>query len=904
MVELRFDNQVAVITGAGGGLGKAHALHLASKGASVIVNDVSRKVRNVQPTLQAADEVVGEIVNASGKAAANYNSVLDGGAIIQDAVQKFGRLDILVNNAGILRDVSFKNMTDKHWDDIDAVHVKGVFKCTHAAWQIFRKQKYGRIVMTSSAAGLFGNFGQCNYSAAKLGVFGLTETLAKEGIKYNILVNAIAPVAANQMTATIMSPEMLQYLSPEHVSPLVGFLVHSTNKESGSVFEVGAGHVSKFRWERSPGAVLKCDETFTPGAILKRWADINDFSKPDHPNNTANMVAHLEAARKQERNDPGEDIRYDGKVAVITGGGAGLGRAYSIQFARRGAAVVVNDLVNPDSVVEEIRAFGGKAVRNKSSVEDGASVIKTAIDNFGRVDILVNNAGILRDKAFVNMTEKQWDDIVNVHLRGTYACTKAAYPYMVKQKYGRIVNTTSTSGIYGNYGQANYATAKMGILGFSRALAQEGAKYNIYVNTIAPSAGTELTRSVLSEELVNARKPEFVAPLVLALCSDKVPERPTGGLYEVGCGWQGSTRWQRSGGHTFDVDKFTPELIRDQWGRITNFDDGRADNPETPDDGRKNIIGIVRRLIGQTQTTSSTSAKGNPYLVAIEAAKEAKSSGSEFTYTDRDAILYNISLGATSDQLDLVYEGHPKFQVLPTYGVIVPYTAEKPFDLGKLLPNFSYRMLLHGEQYLEIRKWPIPTSARVRSHPILVDITDKGNAAVVVTGATSLDAQTGEELFYNETTLFIRGSGGFGGPRSPTVNCGKAAASYTVPNRAPDFIAVEKTSKDQAAVYRLNGDRNALHIDPAIAGAAGFKDGPILHGLCSFGLTGKHILARYGAFKNIKVRFSGTVLPGQTLQVETWKEGQMVLFQTRIKETGKLCISGGGAELLASGFKL
>ena len=136
-----------------------------------------------------------------------------------------------------------------------------------------------------------------------------------------------------------------------------------------------------------------------------------------------------------------------------------LGRSYCLLFAKLGASVVVNDLVNPDTVVQEIQMMGGKAVGNKASAEDGDAVVKTAIDTYGRIDILVNNAGILRDKAFANMDDKLWDDVIAVHLRGTYKCTKAAYPYMLKQKYGRIVNTTSTSGIYGNFGQANYATA-------------------------------------------------------------------------------------------------------------------------------------------------------------------------------------------------------------------------------------------------------------------------------------------------------------------------------------------------------------------------------------------------------------------------------------------------------------
>ena len=208
-------------------------------------------------------------------------------------------------------------------------------------------------------------------------------------------------------------------------------------------------------------------------------------------------------------------------------------------------------------------------------------------------------------------------------------------------------------------------------------------------------------------------------------------------------------------------------------------------------------------------------------------------------------------------------------------------------------------MLLHGEQYLEIRKFPIPTAAKTVSYPQLIEVIDKGNAAIVATGNTTKDANTGEDLFYNEAFMFIRGSGGFGGLKKGTDR-GAATTTYKPPSRAPDAVTEEKTSDDQAALYRLNGDRNPLHIDPEFSRVGGFKV-PILHGLCFFGFSGKHIVERYGMFKNIKVRFAGTVIPGQTLATEMWKEGNKIIFQTRVKETGKLCIAGAGAELLDGG---
>ncbi|KAL6884212.1 NAD(P)-binding protein [Trichoderma longibrachiatum] len=897
--QLRYDGQVVVITGAGGGLGKAYATFFGSRGASVVVNDLGGSFKGEGNSTKAADVVVEEIKKAGGKAVANYDSVENGERIIETAIKAFGRVDVLINNAGILRDVAFKNIKDEDWDLVIKVHVTGAYKCTRAAWPHFRKQKYGRVINTASAAGLFGSFGQTNYSAAKLAMVGFTETLAKEGAKYNILSNVIAPIAASRMTETVMPPDVLKALGPEWIVPLVAVLVHSNNTtENGSIFEAGAGHMAKLRWERSSGLLLKADDSYTPGAILKQWNKVVDFSNPQYPSGPNDFMTLLEESMKMGPSEQGEKLDFTGRVALITGAGAGIGHAYALAFAKYGASVVVNDLVNPDTTVEEIKKLGGKAVGVKASAEDGDAVVKAAIDAFGRVDIVVNNAGILRDKAFTNMDDNLWHPVMNVHLRGTYKVTKAAWPYFLKQKYGRVINTTSTSGIYGNFGQANYAAAKCGILGFSRALALEGFKYGIYVNTIAPNAGTAMTATIMPKEMVDAFKPDYIAPLVLALSSDKCPN-PTGGLYEVGSGWCGKTRWQRTGGHGFPVNKpLVPEEVVKHWDEIVNFDDGRADHPEKAQDGLEKIMkNIENKAQGDSSSSSSSAAApaGNEYLAAIEEALKKEGEPTEYSFTERDVILYNIGVGAKRKELKYVFEGAEDFQPLPTFGVIPPFSAETPFDYDAIVPNFSPMMLLHGEQYLEILKFPLPTSGRLVSRAKLLEVVDKGSAAIVKTGITTVNAENNEPVFYNEMTVFLRGSGGFGGLKRG-ADRGPATATNEPPKRAPDVVVETATGEDQAAIYRLSGDYNPLHIDPGFAKMGGFK-APILHGLCTFGIAGKAVFDRFGRFRNVKVRFAGPVIPGETVVTEMWREGKRVVFQCRVRETGKLCIGGAAAEL-------
>ena len=273
---------------------------------------------------QAADAVVAEIKSAGGKAIASYDSVEDGERIIETAIQNFGRIDVLINNAGIVRDKPFGETTDDDYEAIVRTHIRGAYKCARAAWPHFRKQKYGRVINTSSPAGLFGCDDRCVYSAAKSALIGFTETLAKEGFKYNILANAISPLASSRMIVHLNTREALDLLGPEKVVPLVAVLVHSSNKqETGGTFEVGGGQMAKIRWERAKGALLKTDESMTPGALLKKWDQVSDFSESEHATGPADFVTLLEEASKMGSNDRGEEVSLKGRVAVITGAGGG-----------------------------------------------------------------------------------------------------------------------------------------------------------------------------------------------------------------------------------------------------------------------------------------------------------------------------------------------------------------------------------------------------------------------------------------------------------------------------------------------------------------------------------------------------------------------------------------------------
>jgi len=272
MSEIRYDGRVAIVTGAGGGLGKTYALMLASRGASVVVNDLGGASDGTGGGSSMADEVVKQINESGGKAVANYDSVASpegGEAICKAAVDNFGKVDIVVNNAGILRDKSFLKMELEDFFRVIAVHLDGSVHCTKAVWELMRDQGYGRIALTTSSSGLYGNFGQANYSAAKMGLVGLMNTLVIEGLKYDIRVNTLSPCAATRMTEDLMKPEVLELLAPASVTAGLLYLV-SEDAPNRAILAAGGGTFARAAIYETPGIHLK-EEDCTPEGVAAHW---------------------------------------------------------------------------------------------------------------------------------------------------------------------------------------------------------------------------------------------------------------------------------------------------------------------------------------------------------------------------------------------------------------------------------------------------------------------------------------------------------------------------------------------------------------------------------------------------------------------------------------------------------
>jgi len=282
MKDIRFDGRVAVITGAGNGLGRSHARFLAARGAKVVVNDLGGTVAGTGSSRAVADTVVEEIRTAGGTAVASYDSVAteEGGRnIIKTALDAFGTVDILINNAGNVRDKSFAKMELADFRALVDVHLMGAVYCTHAAWPVMRNKNFGRIVMTTSAAGLYGNHGHTNYGAAKMAVIGFMNALKEEGRKHNITVHAIAPIALTRMSETVTAPRIAPLIKPEFVTAAVAWLCATENEETGHIIQAGAGYYAKVEVREARGALFGTESIPTPEQIRDRYGEITDMSQ-------------------------------------------------------------------------------------------------------------------------------------------------------------------------------------------------------------------------------------------------------------------------------------------------------------------------------------------------------------------------------------------------------------------------------------------------------------------------------------------------------------------------------------------------------------------------------------------------------------------------------------------------
>lgn len=280
MEEVRFDGKVAVVTGAGGGLGKAYATLLAARGAKVVVNDLGGTFDGSGSDATPAQQVVDEIKAAGGEAVANYDSVAEWESaqnIIRAALDTYGRVDALINNAGILRDKSLLKMELEDYRKIMAVHLDGTFYCTKAAFAAMKEQTYGRIVSTASAAGLYGNFGQTNYGAAKMGIAGMMNCVTQEGARYNIKANTIVPTAGTRLTFTVMPEDVIGKVKPEFVAPIVAWLCSEQCDESGKMFSAGGGYFSRAAVVEGPGVVFDAGKEISIEMIIEKFDQINSL---------------------------------------------------------------------------------------------------------------------------------------------------------------------------------------------------------------------------------------------------------------------------------------------------------------------------------------------------------------------------------------------------------------------------------------------------------------------------------------------------------------------------------------------------------------------------------------------------------------------------------------------------
>jgi NAD(P)-dependent dehydrogenase (short-subunit alcohol dehydrogenase family) len=504
--------------------------------------------------------------NFGGKSAAEgtlhiyeYEATSEGGkrAVVQ-ALGIFNRLDILIYiPAPDRRGVVFTDMIPEIWQR-NRNAIDEMFFVTRPAFVAMRERAYGRILFSVTGEALYGMPSKTAASAASLAAVGLMNVIKLEGKKYNIGINAVVPVVSQERSAESACSNTSNR-TPSCTVPLMLYLSSHKCRESGRIYRAGEKTIARAAFMTGESHIPVAGGIATAENVMNSWPEIANLSDArsywDQNGMTGDLFEKVMKTPQEKAESAGvsgrpvKEIRFDERVAVVTGAGEGLGRTYAIELARRGASVVVNDYGVPrdgtgegardaaDRVVEEIRRMGGTAVPQYDSVataDGGEAIMNAALDAFGRVDVLINNAGIIRDRSFVKMAPENWGAVLDVHLDGAFFVTKPAFCHMVERGYGRIIFTTSVAGLYGNFGQSNYGTAKVGIIGLMNSLKLEGAPRGITVHTIAPLAATRMNADVIPPGQAEKMDPRAVAAMVLYLASEEC--RLTGTIINASSG--------------------------------------------------------------------------------------------------------------------------------------------------------------------------------------------------------------------------------------------------------------------------------------------------------------------------------------------------------------------------------
>jgi NAD(P)-dependent dehydrogenase (short-subunit alcohol dehydrogenase family)/acyl dehydratase/putative sterol carrier protein len=848
----QFKDKVVVITGAGGGIGRSHALAFAKAGAKVVVNDLGSSRDGKGATTNMADQVVNEIKELGGEATANYDSVADvKGAenIIRTAMDAYGRIDFLINNAGILRDKTFLKMTDEMWDLVIAVHLKGTYAVTKAAAPIMKEQKFGRIVNTTSMSGLLGNFGQANYSAAKAGVYGFTRTLSMELERYGITVNAIAPVAKTRMTDDIDA--VPDDAKPDQITPMVMYLCSDEAKEvNGRVFGIHGQHLFEYYMEQTQGFEKKSPELWSLKEIHEKFEEITDRNKGKEPAGDSNIDSLIPKLNEVIK---GLGIQISKIGELPTTAPVTAAPTLSDMFQKFTEVFIPEKAAGFEGLIQfEIEGDQPQAIY----IKDGKVTIKAEKGSNPECTITTDKESML------DMLHGK-SDPTKLFMKGKIKADKMP----VLMKFGTMFDIPKLPEKVKSLEQSTTPSQPQEVTAPSSFVEM----FQILKKVFVPEKAGGFNGAILF--LVSGEDPQsiYVENQKVEIKSEKA-ENPV---------------------LTIRTDKETFEALFK----------GETDAPKSLMQGKIkadrmnllmkfgnmfNLNEIPKILAGSVTTTIPTKKADG-----INRDYIGRWFYGEATHVKPEKIKQYAM--ATNDKNPVYFKDNPNEQLVPP---IFPVTLNGDL-LEKFLTqeddlNLDFSRMVHGEQeiiyYEPLRPWDLV-------YPV-AQITDIETKESGETMTIRVDGKVkGNTKFSMNVKLFVRAKGGkkSAKKKEEKPDLGK-----------PFFSEVMKVEPDQAKRYaEASGDNNPIHLDPEFAKSVGLPD-VILHGLCTMAFASQAIVKHMcdndpRRLKRMSVRFSRPVLMTDVLTTNGWlakKEGntKIITFEM-VNQKGEKVLTNGSATI-------